>query len=93
MAELTLRLVVDPATGKKDIVVSFTSDDDALPMEHEEEHRRWVEAVLGAAGLGPGELRRILVQRERLGSGGAAQPVELDAAQPGVQEEGLKERG
>ena len=43
MASLTLRLRVDPATGKKDVIIDYESDADALPMEHEEEHRRLVE--------------------------------------------------
>jgi len=41
MAELTIRLVVDPATGKKDVHIGYRSDADALPMEHEEAHGRW----------------------------------------------------
>lgn len=45
MAELTLRIVVDPATGRRELVVEMTRDADALPAEHEEAHRRLVEAL------------------------------------------------
>ena len=41
MAELTLRLTIDPVTGKKTVVADYHSEEDALPHEHEEEHRRW----------------------------------------------------
>ena len=42
MPEMTIRLQIDPATGKKNIVVSLRSDEDALPHEHEQQHRaRW----------------------------------------------------
>ena len=30
---------IDPETGKKDIVVSLRSDEDALPHEHEQQHK------------------------------------------------------
>jgi hypothetical protein len=54
MADLVLRLRVDPATGKRVIVVDYTSDSDALPIEHEEEHRRLAGKVVegGLAGDG-----------------------------------------
>ena len=38
MAEMTIRLRCDPTTGKKDIIISLRSDEDALPHEHEEQH-------------------------------------------------------
>jgi hypothetical protein len=46
MADLTLRLRVDPATGRREIVIDYTSDSDALPMEHEEQHRALAEKVV-----------------------------------------------
>ncbi len=51
MAELILRLRVDPVTGRREVVVDYASDADALPIEHEEEHRRLAAAVV-AGGLG-----------------------------------------
>ena len=39
MANAFLRLRVDPATGRRELVIDYTSDADALPMEHEEHHR------------------------------------------------------
>jgi hypothetical protein len=53
MADLVLRVRVDPVTGKRELVVDYQSDSDALPMEHEEEHRRLAEKVVegGLRGL------------------------------------------
>lgn len=55
MADLILRLRVDPATGKRELVIDYTSDADALPMEHEDAHRqlanRVVEGGLRGAGV------------------------------------------
>ena len=64
MAELILQLRVDPVTGKKDVVIDYGSDGDALPMEHEEEHRRWVDALLEGGTLAAAELGRIVIRRD-----------------------------
>jgi hypothetical protein len=50
-SELTLRLRVDPVTGRREVVVDYTSDADALPIEHEDEHRRLAGKVI-EGGLG-----------------------------------------
>ena len=55
MADLTLRLRVDPVTGRRELVIDYTSDADALPMEHEEEHRRLAEKVV-EGGLRSGKV-------------------------------------
>ncbi|MCP3102327.1 hypothetical protein LZ198_25990 [Myxococcus sp. K15C18031901] len=64
MASLILRLVVDPATGRKDVVIQYESDSDALPMEHEEEHRRLVDQLIAGGALEASELGRVIVQRD-----------------------------
>jgi hypothetical protein len=64
MAEMTIRLRCDPATGKKDIIVSLRSDEDALPHEHEQQHRALVEKLIHGGLLQPSEVGRILVERE-----------------------------
>ncbi|MEO6771783.1 MAG: hypothetical protein ABI467_02025 [Kofleriaceae bacterium] len=46
MADLTLRLRVDPVTGRREIVIDYTSDSDALPFEHEEQHRQLAAKVV-----------------------------------------------
>ena len=64
MAEMTIRLRCDPATGKKDIVVTLRSDADALPHEHEQQHRALVEKLIQGGLLKASELGQIVVERE-----------------------------
>ncbi len=64
MAELTIRLVVDPTTRKKNVVISYRSDEDALPMEHEDAHRALVEKLIEGGALKASELGKIVVTRE-----------------------------
>ena len=54
-SELVLRLRVDPTTGKREVVVDYTSDADALPIEHEDEHRRLAGKVV-EGGLSSGKV-------------------------------------
>ncbi len=63
MAEMTIRLQIDPNTGKKDIVISLASDADLLPHEHEEQHRKLVEKLLEGGIVKASELGQILVER------------------------------
>lgn len=64
MAQLTIRLVVDAQTGKKNVIISYESESDALPMEHEEDHRRIVDRLIEGGALGAAELGKIIVERE-----------------------------
>ena len=63
MAEMTIRLRVDPTTGKKDIVISLSSDADALPHEHEQMHRKLVEKLIHGGLVQASELGQIIVER------------------------------
>jgi FtsH ternary system domain X3-analog len=64
MPQLTIRLRCDPATGKKDIIISLRSDEDALPHEHEQRHRALVEKLINGGILKASELGQIVVERE-----------------------------
>ena len=64
MAEMTIRLRCDPETGKKDIVISLRSDEEALPHEHEQRHRALVEKLIEGGIVKAGELGKIVVERE-----------------------------
>jgi hypothetical protein len=74
MAEMTIRLRCDPATGKKDIIISLRSDEDALPHEHEQQHRALVEKLIHGGLLKADELGQIVVEREQA-EGEPAAPV------------------
>jgi hypothetical protein len=74
MAEMTIRLQIDPATGKKDIVISLKSDEDLLPHEHEQEHRSLVDLLIEGGAIQAGEVGKIIVEREE--ETGVAEPTE-----------------
>ena len=75
MATLIVRLEVDPATKKKNVIIKYESDADALPMEHEEQHKKLVEALISQGAVKPGELGDIKIERE-------AQPPLAGNAEP-----------
>ncbi|MGF1526925.1 MAG: hypothetical protein ACFCBW_09050, partial [Candidatus Competibacterales bacterium] len=64
MAELILQLRTDPTTGKKDLLVHYQSGGDRLPMEHEHDHRQWVERLVEGVIVKASELGRVVVTRE-----------------------------
>ena len=65
MPSATLRLSVDPTTGKRTVTIAYGSELDALPHEHEEAHRELVEKIFEKGIAKPGD--NIVVERE--GSG------------------------
>ena len=89
MAELTIRLVVAPETGKKNVMIAYESDSDALPMEHEEEHRQLVDRLIEGGALSAAELGTIVVERESEGSQASELP---ESEQGGEREPVLRER-
>ena len=64
MAEMTIRLRFDPATGKRDIIVSLRSDEDALPHEHEQQHAALVDRLIQGGILKASEVGKVVVERE-----------------------------
>lgn len=64
MPELTIRLHCNPETGKKDLVISLRSEPDALPHEHEEQHRALVDKLIEGGLLKAGELGQVIVERQ-----------------------------
>lgn len=76
MASLTIRLEVDPKTKKKNVIIKYDSDSDALPQEHEEEHKRLVDALIKNGTLKAEDLGHIHIERE---GGGAVQKPTSEA--------------
>lgn len=64
MAELEIRLTIDRKTGKKNVTISYRSDEGALPMEHEEDHRRIVDRLIEGGALKASELGAIVIERK-----------------------------
>ena len=65
MPSATLRLSVDPTTGKRTVTIAYGSELDALPHEHEEAHRELVEKIFEKGIAKPGD--NIVVEREESG--------------------------
>jgi hypothetical protein len=63
MAEMTITLRRDPQTGKQNIVIKLRSDDDALPHEHEQQHRALVDKLIEGGILKAGDVGNIVVER------------------------------
>lgn len=87
MADLLIVLRRDPQTGKQNIVVKLDSDPDALPIEHEQLHRKVVEKLLGA-GMHAEDLGHIHIERE-----GASNPAEPGAERAPDSQRAAEERG
>ncbi len=47
MAEITIKFRHNMKTGKKELVIHLESDSDVMSHEHEADHRRLVEALIG----------------------------------------------
>lgn len=47
MADAVLTLRMNPKTGEKTLVISYESESDMMPFEHEDDHRAFVERLLG----------------------------------------------
>ena len=63
MAELNIRMVYNRKTGKHDIFIDYESDMDALPFEHEQDHRALLQEILGASGLSEDGVGELHIQR------------------------------
>jgi hypothetical protein len=72
MAEITIRFRHNAATGKRELIVHLESDSDVLGHEHERDHRRLVEQLLGCPLDDDTEL---VVQRTEKTTEGEASPA------------------
>lgn len=85
MPEMTIQLRCDPATGKRDIVVKLHDDEELLPVEHEQLHRKLMDRLVEGGLIKAGEGGRLIVERE--GQGGvASSPLEAEPAKRAVGE-------
>lgn len=63
MGDITIRMQYNLETGKKDILIDLVSERDALPIEHERDHRAVVEGLLGKGILKADEVGEVTVRR------------------------------
>jgi hypothetical protein len=61
VAEMTVRLRINPETGKKGILVDLHSDIDSLPHEHEQQHRNLVTKLIHNGLIKATEVGEILI--------------------------------
>jgi hypothetical protein len=87
VADVTIRFRHDKKTGKNEIVIGYESEDDALPHEHERDHRGWAEQLLGRK-LDEGE--ELIVERvtKRGGTLAPERETEPTAARAAEKEKG-----
>lgn len=71
MATINIKLISNPTTGKREIHIDHESEEDATPHEHEVDHAKVVEALVGKGILSKEEAEEgVVVTRVR--PGGAA---------------------
>jgi hypothetical protein len=87
MAEMIIMLRRDKSTGKQNIIVKLDSDPDALPMEHEQLHRKLVEQLVGA-GIDAEDLGHIVIEREPEQRAGDATSTAETAEKKAVKSKG-----
>ncbi len=88
MADMTIELQIDPATGKKNILVSLSADADSLPPEHVELHRKPVDKLIQGGILKASELGKIIIERGEETGETAAAPQETPQEQRRAQKGG-----
>lgn len=81
MASMTIKLQVDPVTKKRNVIIKLDSDSDALPQEHEEQHRALVDALIKNGTLKAEDLGHIHIEREGQGAAPKATAEEQPAAE------------
>jgi len=83
MAEMTILLRRDKTTGKQNIIVKLDSDPDALPVEHEQLHRKLLQQLLGK-GIDAEDLGEVIIERDSEGqptiNTGESEPAEKQAS-------------
>ncbi len=88
MAEITIKLRHNPKTGERELIIGYESEGDALPFEHEREHREIVEALLGRP---LGDLPEgASVVREEVATPPDSEPAREESSKTG---EALSEKG
>lgn len=92
MAEITLKLRRDPASGRRELIIHYESEDDALPYEHEQDHRQAVEALMGRSiddlidelgGVDGVEIGRVRKPEADQAAAGEAAPTARDRIKQG----------
>jgi len=76
MPSARIRLDIDPQTRKRTIVITYESDSDALPHEHEEAHRALVKKLFDGGLAKDGDAIHVEREGETTGPAVAAEQSE-----------------
>ncbi len=68
MAKVEITLVWNSETRKRDILVDYTSDAGALPMEHEADHKKLLDSLIEGGLLKAEEAGQLLLSRGNEGA-------------------------
>ena len=63
MADIKIHIKLNFETGRRDIIIEYESDDDALPIEHEQRHQDIVKHLVDIGVLNEDEVGEIIVER------------------------------
>lgn len=85
MAEITIRFRHNRTTGKKELVIHLESDSDVLSHEHEGDHRRLVEQLIGQKLDADTD---VVIERIEKGAASAPVPEAVAPARQTVTEKG-----
>jgi len=67
VGSIEIRFRMNMRTGKKDILIDFESDEDAMRHEHEQAHKKIIQRLIGEGVLTENEAGEIIVERARPG--------------------------
>jgi hypothetical protein len=85
MAEITIRFRHNRTTGKKELVIHLESDSDVLSHEHEGDHRRLVEQLIGQKLDADTD---VVIERIEKGAAAAPAPTSPQPARQTITEKG-----
>jgi hypothetical protein len=85
MAEITIRFRHNRTTGKKELVIHLESDSDVLSHEHEGDHRRLVEQLIGQKLDADTD---VIIERIEKGAAAAPSPTAPTPVRQTVTEKG-----
>jgi len=67
VGEIQIRFRMNMESGKKDILIEYESDEDAMRHEHEKDHRGIVERIVGQGLIEAEEVGEVVVTRAQPG--------------------------
>lgn len=64
MAKVNIRLVWNPESRKRDIIVDYQSDADAMSFEHEDDHKNFINKLIEGGLVKAQEAGVLILERD-----------------------------